>query len=141
MSAAQRVGAVEFASDARGQRQAERRARVMGTVGRIADPAFSLLGVRPEALPLSTTWMPRGAAAPCAADWPARTYDAVLATGPPMVALLAARAALRHGDPPLVVELRDLWAGNPAFDRGGPLLPALERAAFGASCRDRRVHA
>jgi glycosyltransferase involved in cell wall biosynthesis len=28
---------------------------------------------------------------------------------------------------PLVVELRDLWAGNPAFDRGGPVLRRLER--------------
>ena len=130
MSAVQHVGAVEFASDARGQRQAERRARVMGTVGRIADPAFSLLGVRPEALPLSTMWMPRGALA-VRHRLAGAPYDAVLATGPPMVALLAARAGLRHGDPPLVVELRDLWAGNPAFDRGGPLLPALERAAFG----------
>ena len=130
MSAVQHVGAVEFASDARGQKQAERRARVMGTVGRIADPAFSLLGVRPEALPLSTAWLPRGALA-VRHRLAGAPYDAVLATGPPMVALLAARAGLRRGDPPLVVELRDLWAGNPAFDRGGPLLPALERAAFG----------
>jgi glycosyltransferase involved in cell wall biosynthesis len=31
-----------------------------------------------------------------------------------------------HGDLPLVVELRDLWAGNPAFDRGGSVLRRLE---------------
>jgi glycosyltransferase involved in cell wall biosynthesis len=52
-------------------------------------------------------------------------YDAVLATGPPFAALIAARRAA--AEVPLVVELRDLWAGNPAFDRGGPFLPRLER--------------
>ena len=60
-------------------------------------------------------------------------YDAVLATGPPTAALLAARAGRRRGDPPLVVELRDLWAGNPLFDRRGGLLGALERWVFAAS--------
>jgi glycosyltransferase involved in cell wall biosynthesis len=74
-------------------------------------------------------WVPRGAIA-VRRQLDAGRYDAVLATGPPVVALLAARAAVRRGDPPLVVELRDLWAGSPAFDRGGPLLPALERLVF-----------
>jgi glycosyltransferase involved in cell wall biosynthesis len=49
----------------------------------------------------------------------------VLTTGPPFAALIAARRAA--GDVPLVVELRDLWAGNPAFDRGGPILRRAER--------------
>lgn len=125
----QGVGAVEFAVDVRGRRRASLRARVMGTVGRVADPAFRVAGVRPDALPLSMAWLPRGAAA-VRRRLDTAHYDAVLATGPPMVALLAARAAVRAGGPPLVVELRDLWARNPAFDRGGPLLPALERAVF-----------
>ncbi len=30
------------------------------------------------------------------------------------------------GEVPLVVELRDLWAGNAAFDRGGPILRRAE---------------
>ena len=125
-AAPQRASAVEFAADERGRRRAAARGRVMATVGRLADPAFGVLGVRPDALPLSMTWLPRGAVA-VRRRLEAGGYDAVLATGPPMVALLAARLAVRPGGPPLVVELRDLWAANPAFDRGGPLLPALER--------------
>ncbi len=128
-AAPQRASAVEFAADEHGRRRAEARARVMATVGRVADPAFGLLGVRPDAFPLSMAWLPRGALA-VRRRLDAGRYDAVLATGPPMVALLAARAAVRPGGPPLVVELRDLWAGSPAFDRGGPLLPAVERFVF-----------
>jgi glycosyltransferase involved in cell wall biosynthesis len=56
-------------------------------------------------------------------------YNAVLATGPPFAALIAARLA--HAKTPLVVELRDLWAGNPAFDRGGPVLRRLEAWVVG----------
>jgi glycosyltransferase involved in cell wall biosynthesis len=129
VSAPQRASAVEFAGDERSRRQVDARARVMATAGQLADPAFRLLGVRPEALPLSTTWLPRGAMA-VRRRLDSEPFDAVLATGPPMVALLAARAAMRPGDPPLLVELRDLWAGSRAFDRGGPLLPALERRVF-----------
>lgn len=129
VAAPQRASAVEFAGDERGRRRVEARARVMGAAGRLADPAFRLLGMRPDALPLSMTWLPRGARA-VRRRLDAAPYDAVLATGPPVVALLAARAAIRPGDPPLLVELRDLWAGSPAFDRGGPLLPAVERYVF-----------
>jgi glycosyltransferase involved in cell wall biosynthesis len=129
VAAPQRASAVEFAVDERSLRRVGARARVMAAAGRLADPAFRLLGVRPEALPLSMTWLPRGAVA-VRRRLDAARYDAVVATGPPAVALLAARAAMRAGDPPLFVELRDLWAGSPAFDRGGPLLPALERRVF-----------
>ena len=129
VAAPQRASAVEFAGDAGHRRRVGARARVMATAGRWADPAFRLLGLRPEAFPLSMTWLPRGAVAVRGRLASAR-YDAVVATGPPFVALLAARAAARAGDPPLIVELRDLWAGSPAFDRGGPLLPALERFVF-----------
>jgi glycosyltransferase involved in cell wall biosynthesis len=52
-------------------------------------------------------------------------YDVVLATAPPIAAALAARLAKRRGVP-LVVELRDLWAGNPAYDASGRLLTAVE---------------
>jgi glycosyltransferase involved in cell wall biosynthesis len=112
-------GGDEFASPGR----AQSRAKVMEAVGRLADPAFRLLGLRPEAMPLSTTWAPRGAR-DVRRRLQEHRYDAVLATGPPFAALIAARMA--HGDVPLVVELRDLWAGNPAFDRGGPVLRRLE---------------
>jgi glycosyltransferase involved in cell wall biosynthesis len=112
-------GEDEFASPER----AQRRAKVMETIGRIAGPAFRPLGMRPEAMPLSTAWAPRGARE-VRSRLRERRYDAVLATAPPFAALIAARMA--HGDVPLVVELRDLWAGNPAFDRGGPVLRRLE---------------
>jgi glycosyltransferase involved in cell wall biosynthesis len=112
-------GGDEFVSPER----ARTRAKVMETAGRIADPAFRLAGLRPEALPLSTTWTGLGAAE-VRRRLRGGGYDAVLATGPPFAALVAAR--LGHGEVPLVVELRDLWAGNPAFDRGGPVLPRVE---------------
>jgi glycosyltransferase involved in cell wall biosynthesis len=112
-------GGDEFASPER----ARTRAKVMETAGRIADPAFRLVGLRPEAMPLSSAWVARGSAE-VGRRLRSGGYDAVLATGPPFAALVAAR--LRHGEVPLVVELRDLWAGNPAFDRGGPVLPRLE---------------
>jgi glycosyltransferase involved in cell wall biosynthesis len=112
-------GGDEFASP----EQARTRAKVMEAAGRIADPAFRLVGLRPEALPLSSAWVGRGAAE-VGRRLRSGGYEAVLATGPPFAALVAAR--LRHGEVPLVVELRDLWAGNPAFDRGGPVLRRLE---------------
>jgi glycosyltransferase involved in cell wall biosynthesis len=128
LAAAAGRGADEYA----GSPEAERRARVMGAVGRLSDPAFAALGVRPEAFPLSTAWIPR-AVRDLRRRLDERPYDAILATGPPTAALLAARAARRAGDPPLVVELRDLWASNPLFDRRGELLGALERWVFGAA--------
>ena len=112
-------GGDEFASPAR----AQRRAKVMEGLGRIATPVFRAAGLRPEAMPLSTAWAPRGARE-VRRRLREQRYDAVLATGPPFAALMAAR--MGHGDVPLVVELRDLWAGNPAFDRGGPVLRRLE---------------
>jgi glycosyltransferase involved in cell wall biosynthesis len=112
-------GAGEFASPG----SAQARAKVMETAGRLADPVFRLAGLRPEALPLSTLWIPRGAREIRRRVLEGR-YDVVLATGPPFAALLAASRAA--GDVPLIVELRDLWAGNPAFDRGGPILRRAE---------------
>ena len=129
LAAPQRASAVEYGQDERGRSRAAARARVMGAVGRVADSPFALAGVRPDAFPLSTAWLPRGATA-VRRRLRAERYDAVLATGPPMVALLATRAAMPAGGPPLLMELRDLWAGSPAFDRGGPLLPRMERWAF-----------
>jgi glycosyltransferase involved in cell wall biosynthesis len=51
--------------------------------------------------------------------------DVVLATGPPIAGLIAARAGV-PARVPLVVEFRDLWAGNPAFDDGGRTLSRIE---------------
>ena len=112
-------GEDEFASP----RRAQRRAKLMETGGRIADPLFRLAGLRPEALPLSTAWGLTGAR-DVRRRLASGRHQVVVATGPPFAALVAARRA--HGAVPLVVELRDLWAGNPAFDRGGPVLRKLE---------------
>jgi glycosyltransferase involved in cell wall biosynthesis len=132
LAAAERASGDEYQASARARRNVARRARVMGRVGALSYPAFAVLGVRPEAFPLSTAWVPRGAR-----DLRRRLaggrYDAIVATGPPTAALLAARAGLRRSDPPLVVELRDLWAGNPLFDRRGGLLGRLERWVFDAA--------
>jgi glycosyltransferase involved in cell wall biosynthesis len=117
-------GGDEFASPKR----AQTRARVMEALGRIANPVFRAAGLRPEAMPLSTAWVQRGAAE-VRRRLGEQNYDAVLATGPPFAALIAAR--IGHGDLPLIVELRDLWAGNPAFDRGGPVLRRLESWVVG----------
>jgi glycosyltransferase involved in cell wall biosynthesis len=129
LSAVERAGAVEFSTRPEDQLRASRRARVMGAVGRASAPAFAVLGVRPEAVPLSTSWIPR-ARGQVRKRVRAQRPDVVLATGPPMAAVIAAAMATRPGSPPLVVELRDLWAGNPAFDRRGGLLGRLERWVF-----------
>ena len=112
-------GGDEFAAPER----ARRRARIMETAGKVADPVFRLAGLRPEAMPLSMLWV-RGGSKEIRGRLAAGGYDAVLATGPPFAALIAARRA--GEEVPLIVELRDLWAGNPAFDRGGPVLRRLE---------------
>ena len=112
-------GADEFAAP----RRARARARVMEAAGRLANPVFRAAGLRPEAMPLSTAWVARGSTQ-VRSRLREGAYDAVLATGPPFAALMAARIA--HGQLPLVVEFRDLWAGNPAFDRGGRVLRRLE---------------
>jgi glycosyltransferase involved in cell wall biosynthesis len=119
-------GGDEFATP----RRAQARARVMEAAGRFADPVFRVGGLRPEALPLSTAWALRGATQ-VRGRLQEREYDAVLATGPPFAALIAARAA--GPEVPLVVELRDLWANNPAFDRGGPVLRRLEEWVVGGA--------
>jgi glycosyltransferase involved in cell wall biosynthesis len=119
-------GGDEFAAPGR----ARMRARVMETAGRLTDPVFRLSGLRPEALPLSTAWAVRGATQ-VRGRLQEHEYEAVLATGPPFAALIAARAA--GSDIPLVVELRDLWANNAAFDRGGPVLRRLEEWVVGAA--------
>lgn len=119
-------GAVELAESAGDLRRTATRARVTGAIGRAVDRPYAAAGLRPEAFPLSMAWIPRGAVA-IRRRLTSRAYDAVVVTAPPHAALLAARAALGpRPATPLVVELRDLWAGSPAFDRGGPLLPALE---------------
>jgi glycosyltransferase involved in cell wall biosynthesis len=103
-----------------------RRARLMSRMRSILRPAFNLAGIQPPQK--SLVWMMRGAFAVRARL--GERPDVVVATAPPMVALLAARLGLIGSDVPFVVDMRDLWAGNPAFDREGPLLPWIERWIF-----------
>jgi glycosyltransferase involved in cell wall biosynthesis len=132
LSAPERTGATEF--DARASRAVAVRAALMAELALLAGPAFRRAGVRPDALPLSMLWIPHGA---LALQRRIRAYapDVVLASGPPIAGPLAARLGVRLLDGstrrrsagvPLVVELRDLWAGSPAFDAGGRALSRVE---------------
>lgn len=110
-------------------RRLTRRARLMGGLRRVSGPLFLAAGVTPAATPTSMAWILPGARRVRRA-LDAKSYDIVLATGPPMVGLLALRVGARRSRVPLVYELRDLWAGNPAYDRRGGLLGRLESRLF-----------
>src|SRR4051794_10236553 len=129
LSAPVGVGAVEMAGDERGRRQAAARAAVMARVGAAAGPPLRLAGGRPEALPPSLAWVPRGARGVRRA-LAGGGIDAVVGTGPPIAGVLAA-ARGAAGRAPLAVEFRDLWAGSPAFDRGGRALERVESRVVG----------
>ncbi len=124
-----RVGltANESSTDPKAARLAAHRARVMAVAGRILDPFARVLRVKPEALAPNNAWALTGRPLIRSAIKRERP-DIVLATAPPPSALLAAAAVV--GDAPLIVELRDLWAGNPYFDRESAILPALQRRAL-----------
>ena len=115
-------------------RSAQARARVMETAGRLADPLFQALpGPRPggHRPPLTLPRIPRGARE-IRKRLRGERYDAALATAPPFASLLASHRSVEGV--PLIVELRDLWAENEAFDRGGPVLRKLEsRVVRGAA--------
>lgn len=123
LSAPVHVGAAEF--DAAASRAVAARAATMTRLGRLSKPMFGLVGVRPDALPLSTLWIARGAAL-ARRRTTHGAPDVVVATGPPIAGLIAARLGV-CARVPLILELRDLWAANPAFDAGGRLLSAIER--------------
>jgi glycosyltransferase involved in cell wall biosynthesis len=122
LSAAEHAGASEFDADA--SRAVAARAVVMSQVGRLSEPLFRHAGVRPDALPLSMLWLARGS---LLVRQRIRQLepDVVLATGPPLAGPLAARLGAGP-DVPLIIELRDLWAGSPAFDAGGQALSRVE---------------
>jgi glycosyltransferase involved in cell wall biosynthesis len=122
LSATAHASASEY--DAGNSRAVAARARVMAHVGKLSEPAFRLAGLRPDAVPLSMAWIPRGALL-VRRRIERSLPDVVLATGPPIAGLIAARAGV-PARVPLVVEFRDLWAGNPAFDDGGRTLSRIE---------------
>jgi glycosyltransferase involved in cell wall biosynthesis len=122
LSAAAHTGASEFDADA--SRAVAMRAAAMARIGRLGEPVFNYAGVRPDALPLSMLWVPRGALL-IRRRIAERKPHVVLASGPPIAGPLAARLGIA-AHAPLIVELRDLWAGSPAFDAGGQLLGKVE---------------
>jgi hypothetical protein len=131
LSAAEHLGASEFQQ--RGSRAVAMRAAVMGRVARLSEPLFGLAKVRPDSMPLSMLWVPRGSLL-VRRRVERGPPDVVLATGPPIAGLIAARAGLPPRVP-LVMELRDLWAGNPAFDAGGRMLSRVESWLLGKARR------
>src|SRR6202161_3971056 len=58
LSAPARPGAAEF--DADSSRAVAARGATMARVARLTEPIFGLAGVRPDSLPLSMLWIPRG---------------------------------------------------------------------------------
>ena len=108
------------------------RARLIRPVRSIAAPALAVLGLRPAALTPSTAWA-FGAARRVRAQLATGSYDAMLATGPPVAGVLAARLGGRRSRVPLVVELRDLWAGNPAYEQRPSALDRIERALLASA--------
>ena len=116
----------EFATAPGDISRAMRRRRVMARLGRVAEPLFARMGLRPEAVPPSMAWIPRGSLE-IRRRLRTGSYSAIVATGPAMSALLAARLASRGDETPLVVELRDLWAENPSFDHGSRILGDAEQ--------------
>lgn len=117
------IAADESSTDPRSARLAARRAKVMAAAGHLLEPLARGLRVRPDALAPNNLWALTGRRA--IRDAVARERpDVVVATTPPPSAMLASAAAVAGA--PLIVELRDLWAGNPYFDRGSPLLRRLE---------------
>jgi glycosyltransferase involved in cell wall biosynthesis len=109
---------------------AAQRAKVMAVAGLILDPFTRLLGVKPEALAPNNVWALTGRPLIRSAISRERP-DVIVATAPPPSALLASAATA--GEVPLIAELRDLWAGNPYFDRGSSILPRLQRRALNRS--------
>jgi glycosyltransferase involved in cell wall biosynthesis len=102
---------------------------MMGRARAVAEPALAAVGLRPAAVTPSSAWTPAGARRVRGRLRQAR-YDAVFATAPPASAMFAARLGVAGSSVPLVVELRDLWAGNPAYEARPGALDRLERAVL-----------
>lgn len=118
----------ESSTDPRRARLAAGRAQVMAVAGRIIDPAARLARVKPITLAPNNTWALAGRRAVRQAI-EREQPDVVVATSPPVSGLFAAAAVV--GELPFVADVRDLWAGNPYYDRGSRVLAALQGRALG----------
>jgi glycosyltransferase involved in cell wall biosynthesis len=99
----------------------------MAFVGRMVDPLARVMRVKPEALAPNNIWALTGRGFIRRAI-EREQPDLVLATVPPPSAAFATAAIV--ADVPLVVDVRDLWAGNPYYDRGSRVLASLQGRAL-----------
>jgi glycosyltransferase involved in cell wall biosynthesis len=92
------------------------------------------LGLNPGLLAHDPLWAVRGRR-PIAEAIARRRPDVVWVTCPPHPAMFAAAAAAERAGLPFVLELRDLWAGDPGLDAGRPLLRRLQARAVARAAR------
>jgi glycosyltransferase involved in cell wall biosynthesis len=118
----------ESSTDPRKAWLAARRAQVMAVAGRVIDPAARLARVQPVTLAPNNAWALTGRRLVREAIARERP-DVVVATSPPASGLLAAAAVVDRV--PFVADVRDLWAGNPYYDRGSAMLAGLQGRALG----------
>jgi glycosyltransferase involved in cell wall biosynthesis len=119
----------EAATDPRHARLAAARAAVTGAIGDSTRSIANRFGVQPEVLAPNGIWSLTGRLPVRRAIERLRPH-VVWATAPPPAAMFAAVPEAERALLPAVVELRDLWAGNPYFDAGGRLLARLEAPAM-----------
>ena len=125
-----RLSVAAYAEREEDRRRMERHAAVWSRFARLTTPPYTLMGMKRSAMPLAVPWIVARGAAGLAQRLDRGRYDVMVATGPPMTAILVARRTLEARPIPLVLDLRDLWAGNPAYDRGGRILGRLEDWVF-----------
>lgn len=118
-----------LSTDPKVARLSEVRRRVMSAVGRSLDAPARLAGVHPEAFPPNLAWSLTGRPA-IRRELGRLDPDVVIATSPPPAALFAAGPLAERRGVPFVADLRDNWAGHPAYDTGGDLLRRLEGRAL-----------
>jgi glycosyltransferase involved in cell wall biosynthesis len=123
----------ELSADPRAASLARARARVMGSAGRMLRSTYNRAGIQPEAFPPHTLWTVTGSRSlrRRLAETPP---DVAVATTPPMSATFLCASHL-HGRVPLVVDMRDNWAGHPSYDAGGALLRRIEGRALATADR------
>lgn len=129
VSARHNPTADQFSGDPREARLAALRAAATGRLGTALRPLWRRAGIQPEAFPPNFAWAFTGRRLVRRAIERERPH-VVWATSEHPPGILAAAGAVGPSDPPLVAEFQDLWAGNPYYDAGGPLLPAIQGRAL-----------
>lgn len=105
--------------------------RVARTGARLAQHGLQQVGVEPAAF-LPEPWWSITGRGPIARAVAAKRPDLIWVTCPPPAAMFAAANVARRTGLPLVLEFRDLWAGNRHYDLGR-LRPLQDRAVRAAT--------